>query len=123
MPSFVNLDAQFLHELAEGFERDDLATAARLYAVARNLEALDERLRNLLASSPYEAGKRAALNEIYSRSNIPPEEGEVEMLANRLALPAVKRIPRGVSGTAKPKARTTKQKLADEIASLIEIDL
>lgn len=58
-PTFVNLDAQFLYDLAVEMDSGEMPdeTTVRLRTVARHLESLDERVRNL-------SGKRTDLGPI-----------------------------------------------------------
>lgn len=97
-PVFINKDAEFLHSLGDTFIADgDLETGMRLQAAARNLQALDDKYSALGKGDEFAAGVREAYSRIYERSNIPPHE-RTEPVAIAKALPAIRKIPMGVSG-------------------------
>jgi hypothetical protein len=134
MTEFVNLDAKWLHELAQAFDGE--AEQARLLLIAERLEKLDEQVRNLQSSSnqigEFERGVQAERLRIFGRSNLPPQSVEVspELHAALLASKPVKKIARGVSAFAPlpaPKKLKEVKKLSspalNEILSGLKIDL
>ncbi len=98
-PPFVNLDAQWLADLAA---RSVIALPdveiARLLLIAQHLESLDERVRNL---SSFEEGVAEGLRRAYSRSNLPVQaNGSIspelaEMIARTPVRKVVKQPNRG----------------------------
>lgn len=101
---FTNIDALYLSQLADTFERDDAATCARLRRIAQNLQSLDERVQ-VLSNLPtdYAAGYAAAEAAMRRRSNILSNpEGEdakgesiLEQINRRVAEGNLKRIALG----------------------------
>lgn len=86
---FVNRDSAWLWDLADSFERDDLATSLRLRNIATSLESLDEQNRNLRIGDPegkYSAGIQEGYMRVFRRSNLPPQPVETMRLRMNRAL-------------------------------------
>lgn len=104
---YVNLDAQFLVELAaemDGDEEPDEQTV-RLRVIAQRLEHMDEQVRNFAGNPAYEAGIIEGKRRYLMRSNLPIQS--VELTPDLAAAVAksnvpVKRIP---SGKPKPEVK------------------
>lgn len=107
--TFVNLDAKFLHDLAVEMEDGEAPdeTTVRLRQIARNLEHLDERNRNLMSANPdYASGFAAGIVEgkrrYLARSNLPIQSVEInDSAALREAVARTTVRPRRVA-TGKP---------------------
>lgn len=72
---FTNLDAAFLSELSSKLAGSDAHTAARLVAIAGNLQRLDERSTSSYSRGFLE-GKDAVVNQ---NSNLRPKDGPADL--------------------------------------------
>lgn len=119
--TYVNLDAQWLAELAAQLDVPGTGSSetARLLQIADHLESMDEKLRNLQSARTYEDGRRDERIAMLGRSNLPVQSVEINPeLAKAIAAAPVKKIP---AKTKAPKERPEEFKELD--ALLLDIDL
>lgn len=123
-PVFINKDAEFLWGLGATFLADeDFDTGMRLQSAARNLENLDERLRNLATTDDYTRGRESVFRELYERSNLPPEDRTMPRGAAQFKLGPdieVKKIPKGKTAAQVKAAEELKAKAATGRASQLK---
>lgn len=130
MPTFVNLDAEYLWSLGQTFITDgDYDTGLRLCKIAEAHEKIDARLLHIVKDGKFAAGMAEAYARVYERSNLPPEERTMPAVAAKL-LPQIKKIPTGMTAAKaefnarkKPRKAAEPELSAETLAALKGIHL
>ncbi len=95
MTTYINKDAEWLHDLGQTFISDgDFETGMRLTQIAANVQSLDDKVCAVTAHGEFAAGVREAYMRTFQRSNLPPNErAPAPDMAKVLALAQVTRAP------------------------------
>jgi len=121
-PVFINKDAEWLDELGVTFLEDgDLQTGVRLRQLAVRLQQLDDRVLTIQSDGAYAAGRQSVFQELYAKSNLPPEYHH-KVNGVKYSEDKIRKMPAGMT-TEQLKARevarqVTAAKKSDKFAGL-----